>query len=77
MSEVLVVTALGFIVAAAVAFPLLAGRARYRDASALDADVERYREALAGGTVCARCRFANPPGSRFCAECGREVARAE
>ena len=73
----LVVAALGVIVAAAVAFPLLAGRARYPDAAALDADVERYRQALAGGTVCARCQFPNPPGSRFCAECGREVARAE
>ena len=73
----LVVTALGFIVVAAVAFPLLAGRARYSDATTLDADVERYRQALAAGTVCARCRFANPAGSRFCAECGRALARVE
>lgn len=77
MSEWLVIAALGLIVAAAVAFPLVAGRARYRDAAALDADVERYRQALAGGTVCAGCRFANPPGSRYCAECGRPLGRAE
>lgn len=77
MSEWLVVVALGIIVVTAVAFPLVAGRARYRDAAALEADVERYRQALAGGTVCPRCRFANPPGSRYCAECGSPVAPAE
>lgn len=77
MSEWIVVLALGFIVAAAVAFPLLAGRARYEDVAALDADVERYRQALAAGTVCGRCRFANPPGSRYCAECGRELSSKE
>ena len=33
----------------------------------------RYREALRAGTVCEHCTFANPPGSRFCADCGRRL----
>lgn len=74
MSETLLIVALGFIVLAAVAYPLVAGRARYDDAGALEADVARYREALGAGTVCPRCRFANGEGSRFCAECGSELA---
>lgn len=73
MSEALLIIALGVVVVAAVAFPLVAGRARYDDEATLDADVARYREALNAGTVCPRCRFPNEAGSRFCAECGREL----
>lgn len=73
MSEALLVAALGLIAVAAVAYPLIAGRDRYDDAAALDTDVERYREALAAGTVCSRCRLANRAGSRYCGECGRAL----
>lgn len=73
MSEALLIVALGLIVAAVVAYPLIAGRPRYDDAAALEAEVARYREALAAGTVCARCRAANPADSRYCAECGRAL----
>ena len=77
MSEMLLVAALGVIVLAAVAYPLVAGRARYQDPAALEADVARYRAALDAGTVCPRCRFANQAASRFCAECGSELASAD
>lgn len=77
MSETLLIVALGLIVAAVVAYPLIAGRPRYEDADALDADVARYREALRAGTVCRRCRAANPAGSRYCSECGQELGPAE
>lgn len=77
MSETLLVVALGVIVAAVVAYPLVAGRTRYEDAAALETDVARYREAVAAGTVCPRCREANPAGSRFCAECGHSLESAE
>jgi hypothetical protein len=40
----------------------------------LRAEVDRYRDALRGGTLCDRCGQANAPGSRFCAECGRPLA---
>jgi ribosomal protein L40E len=73
MSEALLIIALGLVVLAAVAYPLMAGRPRYDDAAALEADVTRYREALSAGTVCSRCRAANPPGSRYCGECGRRL----
>lgn len=43
------------------------------DEAALAAEVERYRAALRAGTACRRCCFANPPGSRYCAECGRRL----
>ena len=74
MSEYLLVIVLGLIALGAVAFPLLVGRGRYPHREALEADVERYRRALEAGTVCDRCREANPPGSNFCRECGRALA---
>lgn len=42
------------------------------DDAAIDEEVERYRSALRAGTLCAQCRFANPAGSRYCADCGHE-----
>ena len=73
MSEYIVIIVLGAIAVGAVAYPILVGHARYDDADELDADVERYRAAVAADTVCPRCRFANTPGSRFCADCGAEL----
>lgn len=73
MTEYLIVIILGLIAVGAVAFPFLAGVARYDDEAGLDADVQRYRDALHAGTVCSRCRAANPPGSRFCTDCGNEL----
>jgi hypothetical protein len=71
MTDYLVVLVLGLIAAGAVAFPFLTGANRYKDAQQLEADIQRYREAVAAGTVCSRCRAANQPGSRFCGDCGR------
>jgi hypothetical protein len=73
MNEYLVVVVLGLIALAAVLFPFLAGVARYPDRASLDHDLRRYREAVDAGTVCPRCRAANPAGSRFCADCGRAL----
>lgn len=73
MSEYLLVIVLALIAIGAVAFPLLVGRERYSDPARLDADVQRYRDALSDGTVCANCRDANDPGSRFCRECGHAL----
>jgi Tfp pilus assembly protein PilW len=74
MTEYLVVLILGLVVLGAVAFPFLAGTARYQDPADLDADIRRYRQALAAGTLCSRCREANPQGSRYCQDCGRALA---
>ncbi len=70
--EILVVTLLAVVVVALVAYPLVA-RGRGMDQATLDAEVERYRDALRGGTLCEACLAANPPGSRFCAECGEPL----
>lgn len=43
------------------------------DDAAIDAEVERYRAALRAGTICGRCRYPNPEGSNFCADCGRAL----
>jgi hypothetical protein len=43
------------------------------DDELIEAEIARYREALRAGTVCEHCTFANPPGSRFCADCGRRL----
>ena len=77
MTELAVIVVLGLLALGAVAFPLIAGRSRYDDNAALEADVERYREAVAADTVCPRCLAANPAGSRFCADCGRGLAGEE
>ena len=73
MSEIIVVLILGLIAVGAVTYPVLVGRARYADAAELEADIQRYREALAAGAVCARCRHPNSADARFCAECGRSL----
>lgn len=73
MSQAILILILGVIALGAVAYPLLVGRARYVDRADLEADLRRYREALAADTVCPRCRHANAPDARYCAECGREL----
>ncbi|MBX6363145.1 MAG: hypothetical protein IRZ00_04695 [Gemmatimonadetes bacterium] len=56
-----------------VAAPRDAPRNRAAVDDELEAEVLRYREALRAGTVCDYCRQANPPGSRFCFECGQPL----
>lgn len=73
MSEIILILILGVIAVGAVAYPMLVGRARYEDAAELQADIQRYREALAADTVCPRCKHPNPEDADFCAECGREL----
>ncbi len=81
--EILIAVLMATAAMAAVLVPFLArdraARAAPDAAAALDdraieAEIARYREALRAGTVCVRCTFANPPGSRFCADCGRLLA---
>lgn len=74
MSEYLLVIALVLVAIGAVAFPLLVGRERFSDPARLDAEVERYRDALRHQTVCGHCREANPAGSRYCGECGQPLS---
>jgi hypothetical protein len=50
---------------------------QFADDDAIDAEVERYRAALRAGTLCGNCRFPNPDGSHFCADCGRPLGAAE
>jgi hypothetical protein len=54
--------------AAAVAVPV----GRPGDA-AVEGEIARYRQAISGGTLCRRCGEANPPGSRFCRDCGKPL----
>lgn len=39
----------------------------------LDEEVQRYRDAVKADTLCDRCLYANPPKSRYCADCGRAL----
>jgi len=43
------------------------------DDDAVEAEVARYRASLRAGTLCRRCRYPNPAGSNYCAECGRTL----
>lgn len=68
---------------AAVLLPLVRGRETtrprtaagpvFQDDAALEAEVARYRTALRAGTLCGGCRYPNPDGSNFCADCGRPL----
>ncbi|HLU25785.1 MAG TPA: zinc ribbon domain-containing protein [Longimicrobiales bacterium] len=42
----------------------------------IEREILRYRAAVRAGTVCRRCRQANPEGSRYCSECGTRIAVA-
>ena len=39
-------------------------------------EILRYREALRARTICPACSTANPPGSKFCKECGEALTAA-
>lgn len=46
------------------------------DDAALEAEIARYREAVASGTVCRRCGEANARDAKFCADCGKPLPRS-
>lgn len=73
MTEALLIGVLAVIAVGAVLYPVLVGRERYADAGELEADIRRYREAVQAGTVCGRCRQANPADARYCGECGHAL----
>lgn len=82
--QLLVGVALALAVLAFIAWPLLARRAAAPHAAAHAVDPERverrigeYRRALRQRTLCDRCLYANPPGSRFCAQCGARLGAAD
>ncbi len=41
--------------------------------SATEEEILRYREALRARTICGYCSTANPPGSKYCKECGERL----
>lgn len=47
------------------------------DDEAVEAEVQRYREAVRAGTVCRKCGQANPRDSSFCFECGARLPLAD
>ena len=79
--EVVIIVLLAVAAFALILVPLLrGGSANVTDASSdapVEQEVERYRAALRADTVCKRCGQANPPGSRFCYECGRRLATTD
>ncbi len=42
--------------------------------AATEEEILRYREALRARTICGYCSTANPPGSKYCKECGELLA---
>ncbi|HEX7117179.1 MAG TPA: zinc ribbon domain-containing protein [Longimicrobiales bacterium] len=83
--DTLILVLIAVLGAGAVLAPLFsAGRGARRpagivpalDDEAIDREVARYREAVRADTVCGRCRYANPAGSRFCADCGTPLPAA-
>lgn len=62
------------------AAPPPAAPARPLGAASADAATEqeilRFREALRARTICPACSTANPPGSKFCRECGEALVVA-
>lgn len=75
--EYLVIGILATAVVAVVVYPLIRSDRTVLDEAGLDAEVERYREALRRGTLCDTCLAANAAGSRFCAECGAPLTAGD
>jgi len=75
--EYLVILLIVGIAAAAVLYPLLRrdGDEGLNSDEAIERRVAQYREGLKNGTVCDKCHAVNPPGSNFCADCGRALRR--
>jgi hypothetical protein len=81
--EIAVVIVIVLIAVGAVVLPLLrrdrstpdapVSEPEVLDEAALDAEIDRYRQAVRDGTICDRCGQANPAGSAFCYECGRAL----
>ena len=81
-AQVLIALAFALAVVAFVVWPLLerrpaAGGAREVDLERVERRILEYREALRRRTVCGTCLYANPPASRFCAQCGARLASAD
>jgi hypothetical protein len=82
--EIIVVMLIAVLAVGAVLLPLVRRRGAetldapvaVADDAALEAEIAEYRAALRAGTLCARCGYPNPAGSRFCAECGRALDAA-
>jgi uncharacterized OB-fold protein len=80
MMELAIVITLAVIAFGALMIPLLKGRGAPTDAMSdapIEEQVRRYREAVRADTICRRCGQANPPASRYCFECGRQLATAD
>jgi len=45
--------------------------------SELEEEIARVRETLGKAVFCSECGERNPPGSRFCAECGTPMKKPE
>ncbi len=45
--------------------------------AATEEEILRYREALRARTICEYCSTANPPGSKYCKECGELLEKEE
>ncbi|HEX6558871.1 MAG TPA: hypothetical protein VF021_05395 [Longimicrobiales bacterium] len=75
--EIAVIAAIAIAAIGIVILPLLrrsqAHAGTHLTETEIDAEVARYRAAIKGHTLCERCLAANPEGSRFCGECGREL----
>jgi hypothetical protein len=75
--EIAIIAAIALIAVGVVVMPLLrksnpSAGVQLSDES-IDQQVALYRAALKSNTLCERCLAANPAGSRFCGECGREL----
>ena len=64
-------------IAVALVLPfLMRGRHTPVDGAAgepVEDEIMRYRAAVRADTLCPRCGQANPPGSKYCCECGRTL----
>lgn len=73
-TQITIAVLIALSVIGAVLLPLLRkptpGKGPSLSDEALDQEVARYGVALKSGTLCDRCLSANPPRSRYCAECG-------
>jgi hypothetical protein len=78
--EAAIIIALAVVAFALIIIPVVRGAGGATDSMStepVEQQIERYRTALRADTLCRKCGQANPPGSRYCYDCGRPLAAAD
>lgn len=76
--QIVIVLVIAAVAVGVVLFPLLRKNEMHAGGrvseEVLNEETRQYRNALKADTLCERCLYANPPKSRYCADCGTTLS---